>query len=149
MNIEPDGVLILLQVLPFLATLVALHFILFRPMLAYLEARRSAVLDVREEAQGVTRRAEDAQTRLEARLSQARVEGAELRTRLHAEAAAQRSALLQEARALADTRVTAALGEIATAREAGRTLLRATASALAADIASTVLDRPVQGSEPS
>ena len=147
MNIEPDVVLILLQVLPFLVTLLALHFILFKPMLAYLAARQVATVDVRDETRRILSRAEDAQIRWDTRLAEARTEGATLRARLHTEADAQRTSLLHDARTAADARVSAALAEISAAREAARAELQSAAAALAVDIASTVLDRPVQGPE--
>jgi F-type H+-transporting ATPase subunit b len=143
MNIIPDLGLLLMQTIPFVVTLIALHFILFKPMLAYLEERDAAIEGVKEEAQKLQARIDSDVALWEGKLAAARSEVAQERSRLHEAAQAQRKRLIDEARVQAEARVGSAVAEIQEARKAATTTIRSTSLALARLIAERVLDRPV------
>ena len=50
MNIIPVPTLILLQLVPFLLTVSVLYFVLFKPMLAYLDERDEKISGAKEQA---------------------------------------------------------------------------------------------------
>ena len=142
MNIVPDLALTLLQVIPFLVTLVALHFIIFKPMLAYLDARKAAISGVREEARQVMARVEQEQDEWNRRLADARDEMAAYRMRLHNGVTRRRNELLQEARRDAEKTVGEALAEIIQAQDSARKQLQEVARSLGVHIAARLLGRP-------
>ena len=49
MNLIPVPILLVLQLLPFFITLFALYHIIFKPMIAYLDARSDSTVGAREE----------------------------------------------------------------------------------------------------
>ena len=57
MNIIPDLVLTALLMAPFLVLVAGMHFILYKPMLAYLDARANATVGARKEAEELQARA--------------------------------------------------------------------------------------------
>jgi len=142
MNLTWDPVLLLLQMLPFLVTLVALHFILFRPMLAYLDARDEAIEGVKREAKEMQDKVEADRTEWERRITAARRDAGLHRARLHDEAETQRNRLLATSRKESDVRVGQAISEIVAARESARSGIRGFAAQLATEIAHRVLGRP-------
>lgn len=143
MNIIPVPGLIALQLIPFLITLVALHYILFKPMLAYLEEREAAIdLPGREATELREKVAADLAT-WELRVASARTEMAAERARLHEEAQQAGNRIINESRAKADGRVALALSGIQESRDSGFRLLQSQASSLATEIASRILSRPV------
>lgn len=121
MNIIPDWTLVGLQVLPFLTLMAGLHFILFKPMLAYLQERRDATQGARKEAEALQDKAALKLTQWEAAFARAQAEVAEYRARRRAEAQAVYQKRIAEARAEAETRLADAVeviqGEAALARE--------------------------------
>lgn len=142
MNLTWDPALLFLQVLPFLTTLVALHFILFRPMLAYLDEREEAIDGVKKAARQIQDRVEADRQEWEKRVASARADASQFRATLHDEAAAQRNQIIAQARKSADARVQAACAEVTDAREAARVTLREASRHLAADITAQILNRP-------
>lgn len=142
MNLTLDPALLLLQAVPFLVTMIALHYILFKPMLAYLEEREAAIEGVRREAVAMQERVSTEQAEWEKRLTEARREAGAYRSRLHDEAAAQRNEILARARVESEQLVGAALAELKVAREEARGTLRDSARQLAQEVAVRVLDRP-------
>ena len=51
MNIVPVPILIFLQLIPFVVTMIALYFIIFKPMLSYLDARDDSTVGAREKGE--------------------------------------------------------------------------------------------------
>lgn len=141
MSVIPDWKLVLLQAIPFLVTVVALHHIIFKPMLAYLEARTRAIEGGREEGRRLQEQVAERLAVYEEKLAEARAQVSELRSRKRAEALAEYDRRLAAARAAAETRVNDALAEISEACEAARLQLRRSANELADRIAGQVLGR--------
>ena len=144
MSIIPDPILALLQVLPFLVLMLGLHFILFKPMLAYLEARDHATVGARHEAEALAAKAEAKLRDYEQALEKARNEVAEFRAARRAEAQKVYTAKVASAREAADKRLGSAMATIATESREARSQMGGRARALAVDAASQVLGRPVQ-----
>ena len=141
MNIIPDWTLVGLQVLPFFAAIAGLHFILFRPMLAYLHARREATVGERKQAEALQEKATLKLQQWEAALARAQQEVADFRAAERAKAQAVYVARVASARAEADRQVqdeVAVLqGEAALAREQVGRMSRS----IAADMAASTLGR--------
>lgn len=143
MNIIPVPALILLQVIPFLVTLIALHYILFKPMLAYLDEREAAVEDPTREAQILQDRIVADIALWDARMEAARTEMAQERAQLHQEAQKAGRGVILEARARTEKKVAVALSEIRLSGVECRETLRARTRGLAFQIASRILARPL------
>lgn len=141
--ILPNPMLVALQTLPFLVTLAALYFIIFKPMLAYLAARENLIEGDRAEAARMEKEVEAKLEEVEKRLTAARAEVTELRMRLRAEATEAADARIREAQAAADAKMTEAIAKIHAERDAARAELAETARSIAADIAGRVLGRSV------
>jgi F-type H+-transporting ATPase subunit b len=144
MTIIPDLETAIVLTIPFLVTYVALHFILFRPLYAYLQDRDKAVVTARDEARELTTRIEDRTTALEEKLGGAREEVAAVRATARGQAREQETAIVGAARAESDKKVKAAVSEIHSSQEEASTALRDAATELSVDIASQVLGRSVQ-----
>ena len=138
-----DPVLIGLQVIPFLVALVGLHFIIFKPMLRYLERRERSIADDRREAEALQGQVEEKVAELENKLATARAEAASERQRLREQIRAEEQEILDRARERADALVEEARTQIAAEREAARRTLRDETETLARDIAASVLGRAV------
>lgn len=142
MNIIPDPTLTAIQAIPFAITLGALHFILFKPMLAYLGEREEAIDGARAAAEALEAKAAAKLDEYEAEVKTARTAAAAHRAELYQTAKTDQASLVAEARAEADTKIDAALSEIGAAKEAASVQLSATATALADDVVSQLLNRP-------
>lgn len=143
MEIIPTPFVVLLQLFPFGLTALALYYILFKPMLAYLDERTAAIEGERQKASQLEERVNARMAEYEARLEKAQAEVADLRTTRRAEAVAQYNALINEARQKAEAQVAVALEQLGTEREAARASLEQTAAGLGAQIATRVLGRDV------
>lgn len=143
MEIIPTPLVVLLQVFPFGLTAVALYYILFKPMLAYLDERTAAIEGERQKAAQLEERVNARMAEYEARLEKAKAEVTELRTTRRAEAVAEYNAVIQESRHNAEQQVASALQQLAQEREAARASLEQTANTLGVQIATRVLERDV------
>ncbi len=146
MQVIPDGypfALPIMQTLPFLVAMVALHFILFRPLLAYLAVRDEATAGAREEAAELQAEVDARMTELEASLGAAHAEARAARAEARAEALAQEQEILLEARAEADEELKNALERVRAESKDASVTLRSTAVTLSRDIANQVLGRSI------
>ena len=141
MEIFPTPALAAVMVIPFLVTFLALYVILFRPLVAYLEARESARDGALQEAKAlesqVAERTEDLQKRLEA----ARSEVVALRASERARALEIESEIIADARTTADAHIGRAITEIQASAATARQSIGTTASTLSTEIAAQVLGR--------
>lgn len=144
MQIIPDPLVVALQLVPFLLTMAALHFIIFKPMLEYLDDRDKARSGGRDEAEALQGRIEEKVADYDARMEEAHSEVVDLRAERRGAALAQAEGRLAEARAAADEQVRAALGAIESERAAAATGIRNTAQELAGDIAGQILGRDLK-----
>lgn len=143
MNIIPDLVLVFWLMWPFLALVAGLHFILFKPMIAYLDARAEATVGARKEAEALQARATTRLAEWEAALAQARQEVSEFRALRRSAAQSKHAGVVAEARAAAEVRIGQAIAVIRVEAEAARTELGATSRALSQEVATQVLGRPL------
>ena len=143
MEIIPDPVHVALLTLPFAVAALAVHLILWRPLLAWLDERDHTSAHAREEAARLDTQAGEQLARIEARLADARAHAGSLRQQARARAHAQETEIVTAARTEADGKIDEALGRIRTERAAASATLRGTATDLANDIASNVLGRRV------
>lgn len=145
MVVIPTPELVVLFTFPFLVTFVALHFILFRPLLRYLAERHEAVHEARHEAEHLGAETEQHVRTLEDRLNAARDEVAGLRTAARNRAMEREAAIIAAARADADQRLKAAVEEIGREQAQAAIVMRESARALSQDIANRVLGRAAEG----
>jgi F-type H+-transporting ATPase subunit b len=143
MEVVPSLPLALLMVVPFLVTFVALRFILFKPLLDYLDERDHTIAQARHDTESLTAQIGERMTSLEAKLANARDAVASLRTAARQRAQEQQAGIIGKARAEADTLVKQAVAEIGVEREKAAGTMRDTAAALSREIASRVLGRQV------
>lgn len=130
-----------MQALPFFVTIAGLHFILFKPMLAYLAARREATEGERKKAAALTERAELKLQQWEAALQRAHAEVAEFRSAKRAESQAVYAKRVAAARAEAEAQIADAVAVIAGEAELAREQVGAMARQVAQDMATRALGR--------
>ncbi len=140
---EIDPVLIVLQLFPFLAVLVGLHFIIFKPMLRLLEEREKNIVKDREVAALEEARVKEKMDELEEKLARAKAKANEERKTLREEIRRGEQEILDRARAEGDALVADARTQIETERKAASRALREETDALANEIATSVLGRSV------
>ena len=143
MEIMPNPVMTALSAIPFLVTILGLYFIIFKPMLQYLDDRLKAMEGGAAEAQALEARITEQSAEYDEKLKAARTQLTELRTRLRAEAEAEVEARLSATRAEAEAEIEAARASIQAEADAARASLEDTARALAGNIAGQVLGKTV------
>jgi F0F1-type ATP synthase membrane subunit b/b' len=143
MQILPDPIAALVLTLPFLVTLAGLWFILFKPLLAYMEERDAVSARALAEADHLNHQAEARLSEIDARLATARKESADHRQAHRAVAQKQEVAIIRQARSAADARVDAAVERIGGERQAASGILRGQATELGNEVARQVLGREV------
>jgi F-type H+-transporting ATPase subunit b len=144
MEIMPDPYLASLLALPFLATLVALHLILYKPLLAYLEARDHAVHGAKHEAESLGQQNQGSVAELDRRIAEANAAVGVIRRQARGRANEAEAKILAAARADAAEKTSAALEQVKAEQRGAAGAMRQLATELANDIAGRVLGRPVQ-----
>jgi F-type H+-transporting ATPase subunit b len=143
MNIIPDLVLTAWLIPPFLVLVFGMQAILYKPMIAYLDARQNATVGARKGADELRARASERLGEWEAALAKANGEVADFRAQRRAVAQAKYQQIVAEAKAASETRIEAALEGIRGEAAAARGGLDREARALSQDVAVRVLGRPV------
>ena len=141
MSLVPDLTLTVLQMLPFLATMVVLNALVFKPMVAYLEDRDKATVGAKAEAVDLTQQAEVKLATYEGQLALAKAEIQATRAKLRATAKDEREASLAAARVHCEARLSAAVAEIQAEGDVARRELAQNTASLADAITSAVLGR--------
>jgi F0F1-type ATP synthase membrane subunit b/b' len=147
MHLFPDPVLVVVQLAPFLVLMAGLHFILFKPMLAFLEQRQAATVGARAEAEKLQSRSGEQVGRYEAAVNAARAEVADLRAARRAAANVEYQRIVAAARTEAEEQVSSAVGRIRTEATAARAQLEGASRSLADDVAAQVLGRSLSQTE--
>ena len=140
---EVDPILALLSALPFLATVLGLHLILWKPMLHLLEQREENVDGFKRSAAEVEKASVSRLAELEARLLDAKNRASAERTRLRAEAARAEEEIIDAARKTSELELNAARARLADHRKEAQSGIAALSQELAIRAASSVLGRPV------
>ncbi len=143
MNIIPDLMLVFWLMWPFLALVAGLQVILYKPMIAYLDARADATVGARKEAEALQAQAATRLAEWEAALTRARLEVTDFRAQRRAAAQAQHARIVAEARAEAEARIAQAIGVIRVEASAARAELDGTSRALSREVANQVLGRSI------
>lgn len=143
MTIIPDPLTAIVMTIPFLVTYVALHFILFKPLYAYLQERDDVVHQAKHETHELEERVAQQMATLEQKLRAAREEAGALRKQARQQAHAQEAAIIAKAKADADALVHAAVAEIGAEQQAASATMKSAATELSTDIARQVLGREV------
>lgn len=143
MNIIPDLVLTAWLMAPFLVLVAGMHFILYKPMLAYLDARANATIGARTEAEALQAQAGSRLGEWEAALAKAQAEVTDFRGQRRAAAQTEYARIVADARGAADRRITDALTTLRGETVIARGELAGTAQALSREVAVSVLGRPL------
>ena len=131
---------------PFLLSIIGLHFILFKPMMAYLSDRDKETIGAREEARKLNAEVEERMETLTQRLQQARAEAGQVRASARAAAGLKAQEIIGASRAEAEALVSEAVQRIQVEKDTASQALKQTADVLSIEIAGQVLGRPMQAS---
>ncbi|HEY2747631.1 MAG TPA: ATP synthase F0 subunit B [Polyangia bacterium] len=138
--IDVDGTLFV-QFAFFVIMLAVLSRFLFRPYLKMRDARHKGIEGAREEASAMQERARQTNADYDAKLTKARLRGAEERARLRGEGAIHERQVLGAARDEAQKTLDAARGKIAADAGRARETLTAESTTLARQIVKKILGR--------
>ena len=142
--VDLDGTVFVQAVMFFIAFFI-LHTLVFKPMVALLEAREQAIDGAREEAKLLERGVADKQATFDAELRKVRGTSGEERDRLRAEGQELERKLLERVRTETQVLVSDARTRFEQEARVARSELVAQRGDLAREIASRVLGREVQG----
>ena len=142
--VDLDGT-VFVQLAMFAIAFVVLYFLVFRPMVALLEAREHAIDGAKDEAKQLERVVSTKQATFVAVLSRVRRASSEERDRLRAEGQELERKLLERVRAETQSLVSDARVQLDGEARVARSELQAQGGELAREIASRVLGREVQG----
>ena len=145
MQILPNPTLVALQVVPFLVTLLGLYFVIFKPLLGYLNGREDAIVGAQHRAKDLRKQLAERVADYEQRSAAARAEVSATRAQRRAVALTEAQGILAAARTDVEAQTAAAVATIDTEAKAARAALQANAAALSARVAGQVLGRPVRG----
>lgn len=143
MQLELIPALAVMLFVPFAVTFFALRFILWQPLLAYLEAREHAIVGTKHEAERLAHDAAARTTEVEKKLQSARDDIAAERAAARKRVADKHAVIVGEARATAERHLVEAVAEIERARSRAAADVRPMANELAREIAAGVLGRQV------
>lgn len=143
MDISINPTMMVLQAVPFLLTLLALHAIIFKPMLAYLEQREAAISNGRKEAARLNADATEKLQDVEERLRGTRNSVSQRLAQRRASAQGEYDQLLKGARIEAEASTTRAVAGLADEASVARIQLAATTQELADRVTVAVLGRAV------
>jgi len=138
-NIIPNPLVLVLQIVPFLLTAFALYRIIFEPMLAHLAERDTATDGARAEAEALQEKITAQLAEQEARMADAQAEIRKMRAARRAEAMSSYNAEVDAARKEAETTVSAALEQLQKEEEEARGQLANTSKRLADQISDSIL----------
>lgn len=129
------------QLLIFLATIVVLNLVLFRPVRKVLDERKEGTVDVGGEAEDLRAEAGRLEADYEGRIKTARDQAATERGKLRTEGQAEGLRLVEEARRQSEELTRKIAGELSSELEAARKALPSQAQAIAKQMVSTLLRR--------
>jgi len=143
MNIIPEPTVVALQAIPFLLTVTALYYILFKPMLGYLSERDGATVGARKQAEEMQSQISEKLTSYEENIASARARIAMTRSSRRADAMTAYNERISAARSESETKMEAARQTLSEDQEAARQELKGVTAQLAAQISSQVLGRDI------
>ena len=141
MEIIPNPYLAALLAVPFVVSFLALRFILFKPLLDYLDERDQTSAKANQDADELSARAQERMEILEEKLTAARAEAANLRAKARGVALEKEAEILAQARVDAGEEVKKAQQIIRTESKTASLALKETAKTLSVEMAQRVLGR--------
>ena len=142
--IDLDGT-VFVQLGMFFIAFVVLYALVFKPMVAVLEAREQAIDGAKDEAKHLEHEVKEKAAAFESELRRVRSSSSEERERLRAEGQELERKLLERVRTETTTLVTEARERLDVEAKTARSELTAGRPELARQIASAVIGREVQG----
>ena len=143
MNIIPNLTLVALQFLPFITTIAALYFIVFKPMMDYLEERENA-------SSGATDTAKELEVDIRTKKSEilneiniALKEASNKRSVVRQELVEEYNGFVYQKRQVAEAVIKDAINEIAVEKSAVRQEVRVQAENFANEIAGKIIGRNI------
>ncbi len=143
MNIIPNLTLTALQVLPFAVTIGALYYILFKPMMEYLEDRENASSGATSTAKDMEEDLRAKKEEISSKVQTALREASDKRNGARQELVEAYNAFVQKKRQAAEEEIQQAVLEIAKEKSAARQAVRAQSEAFANEIASQIIGRNI------
>lgn len=143
MNIIPVPTLILLQLVPFLLTVSVLYFVLFKPMLAYLDEREEKISGSKEKALAMQKQSSNNMSVLKEKTTSIRKEITALRSEARTQVMNEYNQSLHAARKEADKEIKENASKISQEQMRARKELKQNAREVANLIASKTLGRSV------
>ena len=143
MNIIPIPTLLILQLIPFAVTLAALYYIIFKPMIQYLEARDENIEGARIKAKELEQQSEEKLNELNDRLKKIRSDLSDKRMSVRTELMANYNETIYKARQEADKEIKEQVALLSKEQEAAREELKTQAQAIAELVASQTLGRSI------
>ena len=143
MNLIPVPTVILLQLIPFLLTSVALYYILFKPMLAYLDEREEKISGARDQASSLSEQSKGSMQKIQEDTKSTRLEIASKRSEARTEIMKDYSAKIQSAREEVEKEIQQEAQKIHADQSIAQTELKSSAREIANLIASQTLGRTI------
>ena len=143
MYLIPNLTLILMQLLPFLVTLIGMYLIIFKPMLQYLDDRESQIEGSQKQALELAEEAKNKALEAQKELQAAKKRASIVRQDATSQAMQEYSEQIAKARREAYASIQAAEKEIAISSQEARKNLQKTADEIALEITGRILERHV------
>ena len=143
MYLIPNITLILMQLLPFFVTLFGLYFIIFKPMLEYLDERNEQIEGAQKKALTLAEEASIKAKAAEKELIAARKKSNQVRQQGTNQAMKEYTEQVSQARREAYASIQEAEAEIAKSCDEARSNLKLTANSIASEISTSILGRHV------
>ena len=143
MNIIPNLTLVALQFLPFIVTIAALYFIVFKPMMDYLEERENASSGATDTAKELEKEIQTKKSEILREVNIALKEASDKRSVVRQELVEEYNQFVSQKRHVAETIIKEAASEIAVEKSAARQEVRVQAEAFANEIAGKIIGRNI------
>jgi F-type H+-transporting ATPase subunit b len=140
-EIQPQLIPTIAQLIPFFLTLIALHFIIFKPMIEFLQDRENSSTQAKTDAERLHALSDERLEELNTQLQAARKEVNDVRNQARGRAKIKETELLDAARSVSEQAVQEGRAELAIAQKSASATLEATVKTLSAAIATQVLGR--------
>ena len=149
MNIIPVPTVILLQMIPFFVSIIVLYYVLFKPMLRYLEEREENIIGSTQKALSLEQETQKKLADLQSDLKKVRQEIGEKRGQVRASLVKDYNDALHDARGKAEKTIEEQVKVLAEEQAQARKGLEGQAQEIASLIASQTLGRELTHASPS
>ena len=143
MNIIPNLTLVALQFLPFIVTIAALYFIVFKPMMDYLEERENSSSGATGTAKVLEEDIQTKKSEILGEINTALKEASDKRSVARQEIVEEYNEFVYQKRQVAEGVIKEAINEIAVEKSAARQEVRVQAESFANEIAGKIIGRNI------